>query len=210
MNLEMRVYWALLKLYPRDFQDQYGEEMTRVFQESLEQEGSSFRFWIRTFWDVISSAFTVQVNTNRGGFMRTALVKFGAVCGVAFGLNAAWIGFTSPLSTTPSWIESTIWIACSVFLFLGYALLRNARPHALEIAGYAALLTSQAINILPVGSLGIVGIWLSIAGLLALMFGRSLGVSKQMNWRKIPLEVKALMALMAWLAIPFILSQFFI
>jgi hypothetical protein len=56
MNLELWVYQALLKLYPRDFRQEYGQEMTRVFQESLASEGSSFGFWIRTFWDVISSA----------------------------------------------------------------------------------------------------------------------------------------------------------
>jgi hypothetical protein len=56
MNLETRIYQALLKLYPRAFRQEYSEEMTRVFQESLQQEGSSFGFWIGTFWDVISSA----------------------------------------------------------------------------------------------------------------------------------------------------------
>jgi threonine/homoserine/homoserine lactone efflux protein len=209
MNLETRIYRALLKLYPRDFRREYSEEMTRVFQESLNSQGSSFGFWARTFGDVISSALNLQVNAKRGGFMRTALVKFGAICGVAVGLNAAWTGITSPLYTTPSWIESTIWISCSVFLFLGYALLRNARLHALEIAGYAALLTSQAINILPVESLGMVGLWFSLAGTFALAFGRSLGVSKRINWRDIPLEAKVLMVLTVWFAVPFVLSQLF-
>ena len=65
MNLEMRVYWALLKLYPRDFRDQYGEEMTRVFKESLEQEGSSFKLWIQTFADVLSSASREHVQGGR-------------------------------------------------------------------------------------------------------------------------------------------------
>jgi hypothetical protein len=56
MNLEMRVYQALLRLYPRAFREQYSEEMIRVFRESLNSQGSSFGFWARTFWDVISSA----------------------------------------------------------------------------------------------------------------------------------------------------------
>ena len=209
MNLEMRVYWALLKLYPRAFRERYSEEMTRVFQESLSSQGSGFRFWIRTFLDVISSAFKVQLNTTRGGLMRTVLVKFGAVCGVAVGFYYAWIGMTSPLFTTPSWVESSIVTACFGFLFLGYAVLRNARPHALEIAGYAALLTSQTINMLPVESLGMVGLWFSLAGIFALAFGRSLGISKRINWREIPLEAKVLLALTAWFAIPFISSQIF-
>jgi hypothetical protein len=209
MNLETRIYQALLKLYPQDFRQQYGEEMTRVFQESLQTEGSSFGFWARTFWDVISSAFKVQVSTRQGEFMRTALVKFGAVCGVAVGFYYAWIGMTSPLFTTPSWIESIIWNACFNFLLLGYALLRNARPHTLEIAGYAALLISQTINMLPVESLGMVGLWFSLAGIFALAFGRSLGVSKRINWREIPFEAKVLLVLAAWLVLPFILFQIF-
>jgi hypothetical protein len=171
MNLETKIYRALLKLYPREFRQEYGQEMIRVFQESLRSEGSSFGFWLRTFWDVLSSVFKVQLDTTGGGFMRTGLVKFGAVCGVALGFYYAWIGMTSPLFTTPSWIESIIWNACFNVLLLGFALLRNTRPHALEIAGYAALVTSQAINILPVESLGMVGLWFSLAGLFTLAFG---------------------------------------
>ena len=203
------IYQMLLRLYPRDFRNQYGEEMTRVFQGSLHDQGSSFGFWIRVIWDAISSAFKIQLNTMRGGFMRTTLVKFGAVCGVAFGLNIAWIGITSPLFTTPSWIESTIWNTCSIFLFLAYALLRHTRPNALEIAGYATLLISLTINMLPVESLGMVGLWFSLVGIFALAFGRSLGVSKRINWREIPLEAKVLLALTAWFAVPFISSQIF-
>jgi hypothetical protein len=204
-----RIYRNLLNLYPRAFRQEYSEEMTRVFQENLASEGSSFGFWIGTFWDVISSAFKIQVNTTQGGFMRTALVKFCAVCGVAVGVYSAWIGMTSPLSTTPSWIESSIVTACFNFLLLGYVLLRNARPHALEIAGYAALLISQTINMLPVESLGMVGLWFSVAGIFALALGRSLGISKRINWREIPLEAKVLLALAAWLVLPFIVFQIF-
>jgi hypothetical protein len=51
-----RFYKILLNLYPREFQKQYSEEMTRVFQESLSNQGSGFGFWIRTFWDIVSSA----------------------------------------------------------------------------------------------------------------------------------------------------------
>jgi hypothetical protein len=209
MNLETRIYQALLKLYPRAFRERYSEEMTRVFQESLSSQGSSFGFWMRTFLDVISSAFKVQLNTTRGGFIRTVLVKFGAVCGIAVGVYSARIGMTSPLSTTPSWIESSIVTACFNFLLLGYALLRNARPHALEIAGYAALLISQTINMLPVESLGMVGLLFSLGGIFALAFGRSLGISKRINWHEIPLEAKILLTLVAWLVLPFILFQVF-
>jgi hypothetical protein len=84
MNLETRIYQALLKLYPRDFRQEYSEEMTRVFQESLHTEGSSFGFWIRTFWDVISSAGRERILGRWN--MQNVLVKFGGIAAVIHGL----------------------------------------------------------------------------------------------------------------------------
>jgi hypothetical protein len=84
MNLEMRVFQALLRLYPRAFRERYSEEMTRVFQESLSSQGSSFGFWIRTFWDVISSAGRERI---LGGWnMRNGLVRIGGIATVIHGL----------------------------------------------------------------------------------------------------------------------------
>jgi hypothetical protein len=59
------IYKILLNLYPREFRDQYGEEMTRVFQENLASEGSSFKLWIQTFADVFSSASREHVQGDR-------------------------------------------------------------------------------------------------------------------------------------------------
>jgi hypothetical protein len=82
MNLEMRIYQALLKLYPRDFRREYSEEMTRVFQESLNSQSSSFGFWVRTFWDVISSATAEHV---QGGRM-SLLNKLAGISSVLIGV----------------------------------------------------------------------------------------------------------------------------
>ena len=79
-----RVFRLLLKLYPREFRNQYGAEMTRDFRENLEREGSSFQFWIRTFWDVISSAGRERLLGGRN--MRNVMVKFGGIAAVVHGL----------------------------------------------------------------------------------------------------------------------------
>jgi hypothetical protein len=79
-----RIYKILLNLYPREFRNQYGEEMTRVFQESLRSQGPGFGFWARAFWDVISSAGRERIS---GGWnMRNVLMKFGGIAAVIHGL----------------------------------------------------------------------------------------------------------------------------
>jgi hypothetical protein len=85
MNLEMRVYRALLKLYPRAFRQEYGEEMTRVFQENLASEGSSFGFWIRTFWDVVSSA-TAEHATRENRPTKKPLIYLGGASLITLGI----------------------------------------------------------------------------------------------------------------------------
>jgi hypothetical protein len=77
-----RIYEILLKLYPREFREQYGEEMTRVFQENLASEGSSFKLWIQTFADVFSSASREHV---QGGRM-SLLTKFAGLTSVLLGV----------------------------------------------------------------------------------------------------------------------------
>jgi xanthine/CO dehydrogenase XdhC/CoxF family maturation factor len=94
MNLELQIFQALLKLYPQAFRQEYGKEMTRVFQESLSSQGSSFRFWARTFWDVISSA-----GRERGGktmlgnrYTDSAMLTFHFTRTEAFRLGQVEIG----------------------------------------------------------------------------------------------------------------------
>jgi hypothetical protein len=93
-----RIYKILLNLYPKDFRREYGEEMTQIFQESLRNEGSSFGFWARTFWDVISSASRERIS---GGWnMQNNLVKFGGVAAVIHGLV---LPFLAILIMTKTW-----------------------------------------------------------------------------------------------------------
>ena len=76
-----RIFNLLLKLYPRAFREKYGEEMSRVFQESLHREGSSLQFWVRIGWDVISSALVESARSRTPRPLpRAALLLVSLLC----------------------------------------------------------------------------------------------------------------------------------
>jgi hypothetical protein len=152
MNLEMRVYQALLKLYPREFRQEYSEEMTRVFQESLQTEGSSFGFWTRTFWDAISSA--LRENQMKKFFFRENLI---AIAGL--GLLNLLNGFIRPDFDWSGNLIGPIQFIAFIGLFF---VLSHARP-VLEIIGLVLVLNLY----MPLG-LGQFAGWLSLAGFLVL------------------------------------------
>jgi hypothetical protein len=147
-----RIYKILLNLYPREFREQYGEEMTRVFQESLASEGSSFGFWIRAFWDVISSA--LRENQMKTFFFRETIL---AIAGL--GLLNLLNGFIRPdFDWSGNWIGPIQFIA-----FIGlFFVLSHAKP-VLEIIGLALVLNLY----MPLG-LGQFAGWLSLVGFLVL------------------------------------------
>jgi hypothetical protein len=152
MNLETRIYQALLKLYPRAFRQEYGQEMTRVFQENLAVEGSSFGFWIRTFWDVISSA--LRENQMKKFFFRETLI---AIAGL--GLLNLLNGFIRPDFDWSGNLIGPIQFIAFIGLFL---VLSHARP-VLEIIGLVLVLNLY----MPLG-LGTFAGWLSLVGFLVL------------------------------------------
>ena len=84
----IRVYQILLRLYPRAFREKYGNEMTRVFQDSLEQEGASFKFWVCVVWDVISSVTAERANT---------IIKIGGVAAFVFAAPSLIRVFNGPI-----------------------------------------------------------------------------------------------------------------
>jgi hypothetical protein len=109
-----RIYRILLNLYPREFREQYGEEMTRVFQENLVSEGSSFKLWIQTFADVISSASRAHL---QGGHM-LLLSKLAAFSSVLIGVLYIFllaVGQFRPFSDP----ESFIYLVVHATVFAG-------------------------------------------------------------------------------------------
>jgi hypothetical protein len=124
-----RFYKVLLNLYPRDFRDQYGEEMTRVFQENLASEGSSFKLWIRTFADVFSSATREHV---QGGRMLQRVAAISGVLMAAMTLIKLPMTLQNPQLLLSSLFE-IILIAFSMIVVLSAIL---SRPKNERTAGW--------------------------------------------------------------------------
>jgi hypothetical protein len=57
-----RVYRQLLRLYPRDFSDDYGDEMTRLYRDRVRHEGPT-SVWLALLADVARTALREQIST---------------------------------------------------------------------------------------------------------------------------------------------------
>ena len=66
-----RVYAALMHLYPRDFREQYGDEMLDLFRDRWNDEHSrsrmrgTLRMWSRTLVDVSTTALHEHIAARR-------------------------------------------------------------------------------------------------------------------------------------------------
>jgi VanZ family protein len=108
-----RFYKILLNLYPREFREQYGEEMTQVFQENLASEGSSFKLWIQTFADVFSSASREHVQGDR----MSLLNKLAGISSVVIGVWQV-VFFVQVLRNDLPTVASGIEVALHSLLFV--------------------------------------------------------------------------------------------
>jgi hypothetical protein len=67
-----RIYSFLLRFYPKNYRDEFGEEMKYVFSESLkdayaeEGEQGLITLWARTIIDAGKSLVTQQVENQKG------------------------------------------------------------------------------------------------------------------------------------------------
>jgi hypothetical protein len=118
-----RFYEILLNLYPREFRNQYSKEMTRVFQENLATEGSSFKLWIQTFADVFSSASRAHV---QGGRMFQRVAAISGVLMAAMTLIKLPMTLQNPQLLLSSLFE-VILIACSMIAVLSAILSRSKK-----------------------------------------------------------------------------------
>jgi putative ABC transport system permease protein len=63
-----RVYRALLWLYPSEFRDQFGDEMTDFFRDRCRHERTGMRFWAHTIADVVTAAARERFSRRRRPF----------------------------------------------------------------------------------------------------------------------------------------------
>jgi hypothetical protein len=73
----MSLYGGLLRLYPRDFREEYGEDMEQLLRHQLRDEGSA-RVWARTFLDLALTVPSLRLEACMSA-RASAPVVFGAL-----------------------------------------------------------------------------------------------------------------------------------
>ena len=89
-----RVYRRLLRLYPRDFSDDYADEMTHLYRDRVRGEGAS-RVWLALVADLSRTAPREQMSTLVQDvryawrtWRRTPVLALAAVLTLALGVGA--------------------------------------------------------------------------------------------------------------------------
>ena len=89
-----RVYRRLLRLYPRDFSDDYADEMTHLYRDRVRGEGAS-RVWLALVADLSRTAPREQMSTLVQDvryawrtWRRTPILALAAVLTLALGVGA--------------------------------------------------------------------------------------------------------------------------
>src|SRR5918994_5049350 len=93
-TLGERVYRRLLRLYPRDFSDDYAEEMTGVYRDRVRAEGAA-GVWLALAADLVRTAPRGQLSTlvqdlrhAWRAWRRTPVLALAAVLTLALGVGA--------------------------------------------------------------------------------------------------------------------------
>src|ERR671925_1630833 len=89
-----RVYRQLLRLYPRDFSDDYADEMTRLYRDRVRGEGPA-SVWLTLLADVARTAPKEQISTLLQDvrnawrtWRRTPVLALAAILTLALGVGA--------------------------------------------------------------------------------------------------------------------------
>ena len=100
MKTSERIYRLLLRLYPRDFGDEYGAEMARLYRDRARDEGA-LRLWLALLADVLRTAPKEQLNMLMQDirhafrlFSRTPIVTATGLITVALGVGGSTAVFS--------------------------------------------------------------------------------------------------------------------
>ena len=95
-----RLYRRLLRLYPREFQEEYGAEMARLYRDRARDEGA-LRLWLALLADVFRTAPKEQLNVLMQDirhafrlFSRTPIVTATALLTIALGVGGSTAVFS--------------------------------------------------------------------------------------------------------------------
>ena len=192
-DVHLRLYTALLRLYPRDFRLEYGQEMLRFFDDhhrDARRDGTIglVNLWLREGTDLIVNALLARSGQVTAFFSQTQTytrlaavfcVLMGALCG----LNAILERDDTIVNGSDPIIESAWWLMLLAVLLamIGLYLRRNTQPSRLEHAGYATGLIGTSGVLVGFGlsmlnesfwHLGTVGFITMMIGFVVIGFGQ--------------------------------------
>lgn len=94
MNRSVRMYRALVRLYPREFRESYGDDMVFVFEEML-RDGPTPLVWVRTTRDAANSILIQRLEPLMSR-PSARLAGIGAVLLSLVAVVALMVGGTNP------------------------------------------------------------------------------------------------------------------
>lgn len=177
MSIQMRIYRALLVVYPTEYRREYGEPMTQLLVDRLRDEGggiSSVGVWVHVLADLVQTAFAERreaaMKTWKAGWWRTLappLSVFVAVAGVG-------LPFEPQVTAGPHWRRGAILYAAATIAGLGLVISgmfvrrRRRRVGSTMIAVGVTPGFPMAIMFWypPVALIGLLSIALSVAALI--------------------------------------------
>jgi putative ABC transport system permease protein len=96
-----RLYRRLLRLYPREFQEEYGAEMSCLYRDRVRDEGAALKLWLALLADVLRTAPKEQLNVLMRDirhafrlFVRTPIVTATALLTIALGVGGSTAVFS--------------------------------------------------------------------------------------------------------------------
>jgi hypothetical protein len=184
----MNAYDVLLRLYPREFREEYGEDMAQLHRNQLRDE-SATRVWARTVLDVALTVPSTRLEAHMSRGAPASVIYIAAT--VACVVVAALVGTSVGLSVVA---------LAGVLVFGGLAAISWRRSRALGVsehathwwkyllaggAGLGAAVTAATVS----GEAGTEGSWavfmvvlLTSVGLMAT--GLVLGVNRVVHHRR--------------------------
>ena len=215
MNSE-RVFTALLRLYPRRFRNEYGDEMLAVFSElQAHREGSPVAFWAFVLTDTLSAAARERLEGTRWlataacGLLVTAIVGNATAWAYRYFYHPYFEGLT--IRVLPYGLGLGLVLGVSVALaqrLLYPSSERRARQWMLASAialPIVVLFCSAAIDRTATGVLPIANVHPSLRDLFVL------GLAQPKSWSDLSTEFGAMaasaLAARALLVAPFIRSR---
>lgn len=122
----MNMYGGVLRLYPRDFREEYGEDMEQLLRDQLRDENDA-RVWARTLLDLAITVPSLHLEAHMSA-RTSAPVVFGALAVASLAL--AMIGGTA--------VGVSLVGVAGVLLFGSLAVISWRRTQALGAGGTAA------------------------------------------------------------------------